>query len=42
MRLLFANGYLRQNKVPSKYSQICADVLLSADELDLKHTDSVG
>ena len=34
--LLFATWVFEQNKVPSKYSGICADVLLSADELGFK------
>ena len=29
----FAKWVFEQNKVPEKYSSICADVLLSADEL---------
>ena len=31
--LLFATWVFEQNKVPSKYSGICADILISADEL---------
>lgn len=32
----FANWVFEKNKVPSKYSGICADVLLSADEFGFK------
>ncbi len=34
--LLFASWVFERNKVPSKYSGICADVLLSADEHGFK------
>ena len=34
--LLFASWVFERNKVPSKYSGICADVLLSADEYGFK------
>lgn len=34
--LLFATWVFEQNKVPSKYSGICADILISADELGFK------
>lgn len=36
MRYLFSKWVFEKNKVPSKYSGICADVLISADELGFK------